>query len=74
MQENYLSDKTFNQNEPLKKGEYENCIFNNCDFSGKDFSEFKFTECTFKTCNFSLVKPTSTSFARGCARFAFLMQ
>ncbi len=58
MQENYFTDKTFNQNNPLIKGEYENCSFNSCN----DFSEFKFIDCTFNSCNFSLVKLYQTVF------------
>jgi fluoroquinolone resistance protein len=45
---------------PLKKGEYEECIFSECDFSDSDLSDIKFIECEFVSCNLSLVKLTGT--------------
>ena len=56
-----IQDKTFNRNNTLTIGEYENCIFNNCDFSESDLSEFKFIDCTFNSCNFSLTKIHKTA-------------
>jgi len=56
MTETYIQDKTFDRNDTLKKGEYENCIFNSCNFANKDLSEFKFIDSTFNDCNFSLTK------------------
>lgn len=62
----YEEGKTFtkiNQPEnPLLKGEYENCVFTNCDFSNTDLSDFKFIDCSFTSCNLSLAKLTNTAF------------
>src|SRR6266487_1853762 len=46
---------------PLAKGEYENCTFLNCNFSGADLSEIKFSECEFIACNLSLAKLVNTA-------------
>jgi fluoroquinolone resistance protein len=62
MQENYFTDKTFDRNSKLTKGEYENCIFNNCNFANSDLSEYTFIDCTFNGCNLSLAKINKTSF------------
>lgn len=60
MQQTYIQDKIFNEQElldkSLQKGEYENCVFNNGNFGGKDFSGFRFIDCVFNNCNFSLAK------------------
>lgn len=56
MQEIYIQDKTFDRDDSLTKGEYENCSFNSFNFSESDLSEFKFIDCTFNGCNFSLAK------------------
>jgi uncharacterized protein YjbI with pentapeptide repeats len=65
MQDIYTSDKSFEKNNfvqnPLAKGEYENCIFKMCDFSGNDLSEFKFSECEFIGSNLSLAKLNKTA-------------
>ncbi len=45
---------------PLKKGEYEECMFNNVDFSEQDFSGFRFINCVFNNCNLSMVKLSKT--------------
>jgi fluoroquinolone resistance protein len=60
MQEIYIQDKTFDRNDSLIKGEYENCIFNNCNFTDSELSAFKFIDCTFNSCNFSLTKLNKT--------------
>lgn len=65
MQEVYISEKTFEKidfvQNPLAKGEYENCIFKLCDFSGNDLSGFKFSECEFIGNNLSLTKLNNTA-------------
>ena len=62
MTETYIQDKTFDRNNTLTKGEYENCIFNSCNFADSDLSEFKFIDCTFNGCNLSLMKLNKTAF------------
>lgn len=62
MQETYITDKTFERQEILGKGQYENCIFNGLNFADNDFSEYKFIDCTFKNCNLSLAKLNKTVF------------
>ncbi|MFN8145168.1 MAG: pentapeptide repeat-containing protein [Bacteroidia bacterium] len=62
MTETYIQDKTFDRNDTLTKGEYENCIFNSCNFADSDLSEFKFTDCIFNGCNLSLAKLNKTAF------------
>jgi fluoroquinolone resistance protein len=66
MQETYIQDKTYDQNDftddPLATGEYDNCIFNNCNFSNNDLSQFRFIDCVFNGCNLSLVKLHKTVF------------
>jgi fluoroquinolone resistance protein len=51
----------FHEN-PLKKGEYENCTFTGCHFTDTDLSDFHFSECTFSHCNLSMVRVFSTAF------------
>lgn len=66
MPTNYSEDQTFHQvnftEDPLSKGEYENCIFQTCDFSHADLSEIKFSNCEFIGCNLSLAKLNETAF------------
>lgn len=62
MTETYIQDKTFDKNDKLNKGEYENCIFNSCNFSGKDLSDFRFIDCEFNGCNLSMAKLYKTIF------------
>lgn len=61
----YTEDKTFDKidftQNPLPKGEYENCTFINCDFSNANLSEIKFSETEFRGCNLSLVKLHQTA-------------
>ena len=64
MQETYIQDKVFNgidftQN-PLGKGEYENCTFSQCNFADADISGFRFIDCGFDNCNVSLAKLDKT--------------
>ena len=58
----YFMDTTFGPKDILKKGEYENCIFNNFDFAHYDLSEFEFLHCTFSGCKLSLTKLSKTLF------------
>jgi fluoroquinolone resistance protein len=62
----YITEKIFDKNNfkdnPLPKGDYENCTFKNCEFSNADLSYIKFIECTFLNCNLSLSKLIKTSF------------
>jgi uncharacterized protein YjbI with pentapeptide repeats len=62
----YTQGKTFDtinfQEQPLEKGEYENCVFQQCDFSNTNLSEIRFMDCEFIVCNLSLVKLTKTAF------------
>jgi len=64
MEQLYIEDKTFDnidfKENPLKKGEYENCDFINCDFSNSDLSDIKFSDCHFADCNLSLTKLSGT--------------
>ena len=62
MEEIFIQDKTFDKNNLLPKGEYENCIFNSCNFAESDLSEYMFIDCTFNGCNFSLAKLNKTAF------------
>jgi uncharacterized protein YjbI with pentapeptide repeats len=62
-------DKTFDKRDykenPLKKGEYENCSFTSCDLSGTDLSDIMFIDCRFTGCNLSLANINNTVF-RDC--------
>jgi fluoroquinolone resistance protein len=48
--------------DPLQKGDYDNCYFNACDFTGADLSFINFMECEFRECNISLTRLAQTSF------------
>ena len=62
----YMEDKTFNKidftQNPLAKGDYENCTFIQCNFESTDLSGFQFIDCAFNGCNLSLVKLNTTVF------------
>ena len=66
MQETYTQNKTFDRidfsQNPLIKGEYENCIFNSCNFADSNLDGFKLIECEFNGCNLSLVRLSKTAF------------
>lgn len=66
MEQSYTTEKTFDKvnfsEDPLVKGDYENCHFINCDFSKTDLSHFYFSGCEFTGCNLSMVKLVKTSF------------
>ena len=58
MSQTYTQDQTFNKlnftQQPLPKGEYENCFFTNCNFEETNLTEYKFVNCEFHDCNWSL--------------------
>ncbi|MGA9212545.1 pentapeptide repeat-containing protein [Kaistella sp.] len=58
MSQAFTQDQNFNKldfrQEPLIKGEYENCLFTNCNFEEVNLTEFKFVDCEFRECNWSL--------------------
>jgi len=66
MEEVYEVDKTFDKvdfsQNPLPKGEYEECNFVNCDFSNTDLSGINFSECSFSGCNFNMANLSKTAF------------
>lgn len=66
MQETYVKDEIYKHNDftqnPLPKGEYEDCTFNNCDFANNPLSEIKFINCDFNGCNLSLAILDGTAF------------
>jgi uncharacterized protein YjbI with pentapeptide repeats len=65
MKQEYTEEKTFDKNDftqnPLIKGEYENCTFRSCDFSNSDLSDIVFMDCMFENCNLSMVTLTKTA-------------
>lgn len=65
MEKAYITEKIFEkidfQNNPLAKGEYENCHFQKCDFSNSDLSECRFIDCEFLECNLSMSKLEKTA-------------
>ncbi len=65
MEELYLEGEEFaniNGTEtPLKKGEYENCVFKQCNFNGSNLEDIIFTDCCFENCDLSLARLSSTA-------------
>ena len=61
----YKTEETFTSMDftenPLAKGEYENCAFLNCNFSGTDLSGIRFSAGEFISCNLSLAKLVDTA-------------
>lgn len=51
----------FDEN-PLPKGEYENCTFVNCDFAKVNFFEWVFVDCVFVDCDLSLAQLNHAAF------------
>lgn len=53
----YTEEKHFNKFDfsvnPLKKGEFERCVFEDCRFGSQDLSGFVFIDCSFKQCDLS---------------------
>ena len=62
----YIEDKEYQDidftMEPLKIGNYENCVFNNCNFSSCKLSEIVFTDCEFEDCELSMIEIDKTAF------------
>jgi uncharacterized protein YjbI with pentapeptide repeats len=62
----YFRDTNFDQaallETPLKKGEYENCVFKGCDLSSQDLTELKFFDCRFEAVNLSTAKIVKSVF------------
>lgn len=62
----FIEDEDFSginfQDEPLKIGEYDNCIFINCNFSKVDLLNIIFSECRFEHCDFSNAIIANTAF------------
>jgi fluoroquinolone resistance protein len=65
MEHTFSTNKTFDrvdfEKHPLRKGEYDTCIFISCDLSNKDLSEMLFIGCEFVHCNLSLATLTRTT-------------
>jgi len=66
MSRTFIEDQEFDKhdfvNNPLQKGEYENCRFLNCDFSTTDLSGQVFVECEFNSCNLSMTPVSDAAF------------
>lgn len=66
MIKSFIEDEEFEninfQDEPLKMGEYDNCIFSHCNFSKVDLMNIIFTECRFEHCDFSNATIANTAF------------
>src|SRR3954465_7093293 len=66
MERTYTEEITFEKKDfsenPLEKGDYENCTFINCDFSNSDLSHISFVECQFTGSNLSMVTLIKTVF------------
>lgn len=60
----YFSDQEYEhiffREQPLAKGEYENCVFRKGDFAGANLSGFRFIDCSFQDCNLALAKLSQT--------------
>ena len=64
MSQAFTQDQIFDKldftQEPLTKGEYENCKFTNCNFEETNLNDIKFMDCNFQDCNWSLVQVNGT--------------
>ena len=64
MSQAFTQDQIFDKldftQEPLAKGEYENCIFTNCNFEETNLNDIKFMNCDFRDCNWSLAQLNGT--------------
>jgi len=56
-----FDNQTFEKNNTLTKGEYENCTFKNCSLSKQDISNYTFLECTFEHCDLSSAQVKNTA-------------
>ena len=64
MSQAFIQDQNFDKldftQEPLPKGEYENCAFTNCNFEETNLNDIKFMNCDFRDCNWSLAQLKGT--------------
>lgn len=64
MSQAFIQDQNFDKldftQEPLAKGEYENCTFSNCNFEETNLNDIKFMNCAFHDCNWSLAQLNGT--------------
>jgi len=64
-----IKSRDFSEN-PLERGDYEDCIFSNCNFSNADLSHINFVECELNDCDLSTSKLVNTAFReitfKGC--------
>ena len=64
MSQAFTQDQIFDKldftQEPLTKGEYENCKFTNCNFEETNLNDIKFISCDFHDCNWSLAQLNGT--------------
>lgn len=64
MSQAFIQDQNFDKldytQEPLAKGEYENCTFTNCNFEETNLNDIKFMNCDFHDCNWSLAQLNGT--------------
>ena len=64
MSQAFIQDQNFDKldftQEPLVKGEYENCTFTNCNFEETNLNDIKFMNCDFQDCNWSLAQLNGT--------------
>ncbi|MFI5150814.1 MAG: pentapeptide repeat-containing protein [Bacteroidia bacterium] len=54
-------DKTDFIQFPLKKEDYENCLFKSCNMAGADLSAIRFSDCRFVDCDLSNANIRKTS-------------
>jgi fluoroquinolone resistance protein len=58
----YSTDKNYDQNHLLLKGEYERCTFKNINLVNSDLTNYRFIDCIFIECDLSLAKIYKTTF------------
>ena len=68
MAENYTEGQDLkgmhHSENPLPKGEYDNCTFVQCNFSNSHLSNYTFLECTFMDCDLSNTHLGNTAFRK----------
>ena len=64
--DSFVEDQTFDKfdftRSPLKKGDYDHCVFVNCDLASVNLSEIKFVDCVFTGCNLTMAQVSQTVF------------
>lgn len=55
-------ERSIDRENPLFKGDFENCRFFGCDFSEADLSDIHFIDCIFSECNLSMALLRKTGF------------